>query len=287
MKWGFLQIALRPSFAIIALVLAALAIFLFRPVLALVDATSSDDEISTSTTDITATSSDDITSASATTATSPPHSTSTSSDIIATSSVDIVSGSTTAVDSLPQSTSSPPESSAQSLTEVRIIGNKYVDYFTDGTTLTSFPGDSNMDSHLDQPNAPPPAREGLTWDHTATQFLYDTPSGDLDPGDYAQMPSGGYIAHYPTTVYTDATSTVTQPDHITTSPSIPTWDHLTPTVGNDGTAPLSHDTVTQPSTADSSSATDTVNESSASSSPRSTSTDSSITTDAASSSTSL
>jgi hypothetical protein len=157
---------------------------------------------------------------------------------------------------------------------VHIVGKKYVDYFTDGTRLTSFPGDSKLDSNLDQPNAPPPAHEGLAWDHTATQFLYDTPSGDLDPGDYAQMPSGGYIAHYPSTVYTDATSTVSQSDRITTSPSVPTWDHLAPSSDNNGTTPVSQDTVPQPSAAAPSSTTDTVN-------------DSSTTSDSASSSTSL
>jgi hypothetical protein len=197
-----INIALTLPFAITGVLFAAIALFVFRPVLALVDASSSPNDISTST-DLTATSSDDITTTS-----------------------------TTTVSSSPQSTSTPSESSAQTLTEVHIIGKKYVDYFSDGTTLTSFPGDPKIVGNLDQPNAQTPSHDGLTWDHTSTQSLYDTASGDLEPGDYAKMPSGTYIAHYPTTVYTDATSTVQQPDRITMSGSIPTWDHLTPSSDN-------------------------------------------------------
>jgi hypothetical protein len=225
---------------------------------------------------------------STTTVTSSSQSASTSSDTIATSSADIATGSKTTVDSSPQSAlTPPPESAAQPLTEVHIIGKKYVDYFTDGTTLTSFPGDSKVDSNLDQPNAPPPAHEGLAWDHTATQFLYDTPSGDLDPGDYAQMPSGGYIAHYPSTVYTDATSSVSQSDRITTSPSVPTWDHLAPGSSNNATTSTPQNT-TPLSPADvPSSTSDTDNSSSANSSPPTNPTESPTTTDTAATSTSL
>jgi hypothetical protein len=187
------DIALALPFVIIGLLFAGLTTFVFRPVLALVEASSSPGDISTS-------------------------------------------ASTTPVTSSLESTSSAPDASAQSLTEVHIIGKKYVDYFTDGTTLTSFLGDPKIDSNLDQPNAPIPAHEGLTWDHTATQFLYDTSSGDLDPGDYAQMSSGSYIARYPATDYSDATSTVSLPDRITISPSIPTWDHLTPTTNDSSNA---------------------------------------------------
>lgn len=67
---------------------------------------------------------------------------------------------------------------------VRIIGAKYVDYFTDGTTITSYPGDSKIDSNFDKSGAPIPAREGLTWLNSTGQYLYDTPSGDLEIGDY-------------------------------------------------------------------------------------------------------
>jgi hypothetical protein len=268
------DIIVKLSFAAVGLIFAVLGIFVFRPVLALVDATSSLSEISTSF----------------------PSEVSTSTDIIATSSADaITSDSTTPAATPPESTSTPwSESSAQTLIEVHIIGKKYVDYFTDGTTLTSLPGNSNMDANLDQPNAPIPTHEGLTWDHTATEFLYDTPSGDLDPGDYAQMPSGNYIAHYPATVYTDATSTVPQPDRITTAPSIPTWDHLTPSSNSNDTTPMpqpsqeeansTNNATPQPSTDESSSTTsEEVSSPASSTSP----TDNSATTDTVASSTSL
>src|SRR5262249_52829354 len=38
-------------------------------------------------------------------------------------------------------------------TEVHIIGTKYVDYFTDGSTTIAVPGDANIDGNLDKPNA--------------------------------------------------------------------------------------------------------------------------------------
>jgi hypothetical protein len=42
---------------------------------------------------------------------------------------------------------------------------------------------------------------------------YDTPSGDLEVGQYALV-GGAYTAHYPATTYTDATSTVEWPDRV-------------------------------------------------------------------------
>jgi hypothetical protein len=68
---------------------------------------------------------------------------------------------------------------------VHIIGTKYTDYFTDGTTETSYPGDPTIDANLGKRDAPIPTHEGLTWVHTVGQNLYDTPSGDLEVGDYA------------------------------------------------------------------------------------------------------
>jgi hypothetical protein len=273
------DVAVMTSFAIIGLFSAALAIFLFRPVLALVDASSSATDVSTS---------------SAITATSSPTDVLTSPEITGTSSPDSTVASTTTTASpqsaIPQPPSpppQPPESSPQSLTEVHITGKKYIDYFTDGKSVTIVPGDPKVDANLDQPDAQIPTHDGLTWDHTSTQFLYDTSSGDLEVGDYAQMPSGGYIAHYPATVYTDATSSVPQPDRITTSPSIPTWDHLAPSSNNNGATSMPQNTAPQPSAGESSSTTDAVNDSPASSSPPASPTDSSITVDTASSSTSL
>jgi hypothetical protein len=79
------------------------------------------------------------------------------------------------------------------LKEVHITGTKYVDYFTDGTTVTSYPGDPQIDDHLAEPNAPIPTQKGLTWVHTSGFPLYDTLSGDLEAGDYALQMNGEYI----------------------------------------------------------------------------------------------
>jgi hypothetical protein len=99
----------------------------------------------------------------------------------------------------------PTESPPQGLTEVHVIGTKYVDCFTDGTAITSYPGDPAIDANFDKPNAPIPTHEGLTWDHTDGANLYDTPSGDLDVGDYALQPNGTYITNAPP--FVSATST--------------------------------------------------------------------------------
>src|SRR6266404_1700037 len=51
------------------------------------------------------------------------------------------------------STSTPAiEPPPQGLTLVHIVGTKYTDYFTNGKTVTSYPGDPNIDSHFDVPN---------------------------------------------------------------------------------------------------------------------------------------
>jgi hypothetical protein len=81
------------------------------------------------------------------------------------------------------------------MTEVHIIGIKYTDYFTDGTTTTSYPGDPDIDSHFSEANAAIPVHEGLTWVHTAGHYLYDTPSGDLEPGDYAYQVDGSIVSN--------------------------------------------------------------------------------------------
>ena len=88
----------------------------------------------------------------------------------------------------------PVEPAPEGLTKVTIIGTKYVDYFTDGTSEFSFPGDPAIDAHLGEKDATIPTHEGLTWVHTSGQHLYDTASGDLEEGQYALQSNGTYIA---------------------------------------------------------------------------------------------
>jgi hypothetical protein len=49
---------------------------------------------------------------------------------------------------------------------------------------------------------------------------YDTPSGDLEVGDYAQEADGSYISNVP--AYADATSSAPIAAHIATSKTDPT-----------------------------------------------------------------
>jgi hypothetical protein len=106
----------------------------------------------------------------------------------------------------PQGTTVIHETPPAGLTEVHIIGTKYVDYFTDGTTTISFPGDPNIDAHLSEPNAPIPTHDGLTWVHTTGQPLYDTPSGDLEVGDYAYDANGTLVVNQPPIVSSTSTA---------------------------------------------------------------------------------
>jgi hypothetical protein len=93
-------------------------------------------------------------------------------------------------------------------TEVHIIGTKYVDYFADGSTTIAVPGDPKISANLDKPNTPIPTHAGMTWVHTIGQNLYDTPSGDLEVGDYAVQADGSYIQHAPP--FVSSTSTPVQ-----------------------------------------------------------------------------
>ena len=45
---------------------------------------------------------------------------------------------------------------------------------------------------------------------------YETPSGDLEIGDYAQESDGSYISNVPAYTYTDATSSAPIAAHIAT-----------------------------------------------------------------------
>jgi hypothetical protein len=105
---------------------------------------------------------------------------------------------------------------------VHVVGTKYVDYFTDGAKTYSFPGNPDIDSNLNKPNAPIPTHGNLKWVSTSGMEAYDTSSGDLEVGDYAQEADGSYITNVPAYTYTDATSSVPIAAHIATSKADPT-----------------------------------------------------------------
>jgi hypothetical protein len=129
----------------------------------------------------------------------------------------------------PVQTQAPPQTQAQAqpaskptLKLVHVVGTKYIDYFTDGTKTYSFPGNPDIDSNLNKPNAPIPAHGNLKWVSTSGMDAYNTPSGDLESGDYAQEADGSYISNVPAYIYTDATSSVPIAAHIATSKTDPT-----------------------------------------------------------------
>ena len=154
---------------------AAICVSVVRPALALVDASSSPSAADGSSTVSTAASNAIVIDS-------------------ASSSDEAIATSTEASASAEQAPTTPAAAPPPiGLTEVHIIGTKYIDYFTDGTTVTAYPGDPAIDSHFSEPNAPIPTHEGLTWVHTTGGYLYDTPSGDLDVGDYAVQSNGSYI----------------------------------------------------------------------------------------------
>ncbi len=170
--------------------------------------------LSATTTDATSTVSDTTTaSTSSTSASSTPPAT----DATSTS------------DATPAQTQAPAQSQAQAqprsskptLKLVHVVGTKYIDYFTDGSKTYSFPGNPDIDSNLNKPNAPIPSHGNLKWVSTSGMEAYDTPSGDLESGDYAQEAEGSYISNIPAYTYTDATSSVPIAAHIATSKTDP------------------------------------------------------------------
>ena len=128
----------------------------------------------------------------------------------------------------PAQTQTPDQSQAQSQSPskptfkfVHVVGTKYIDYFTDGTKTYSFPGNPDIDSNLNKPNAPIPSHGNLKWVSTSGMEAYDTPSGDLESGDYAQESDGSFISNVPAYTYIDATSSVPIAAHISTSKTDP------------------------------------------------------------------
>jgi hypothetical protein len=129
-----------------------------------------------------------------------------------------------------------PASEPVALTVAHIIGTKYIDYCTDGTKVTAYPGDPEVDANLNKPDATTPkCPDGMTWDHTAGMDKYDTPTGDIDVGTYAQQADGSFVIHYAASVYKDATSTSSWPDRIISSKTSPVAPQTTPTL-SDGSA---------------------------------------------------
>jgi hypothetical protein len=128
----------------------------------------------------------------------------------------------------------------QGLTEVHIIGTKYIDSFTDGTTVTAYPGDPAIDSHFSEPNAPIPTHAGLTWVHTTGQYLYNTPSGDLDVGDYAVQSDGSYIENAPFVSSTSTPAVSSPTDSTSAAPAV--------FGASTSTAPAGSNTFTPPGT---------------------------------------
>src|SRR5262249_43583334 len=129
----------------------------------------------------------------------------------------------------------------------------YIDYFTDGTTVTSYPGDPAIDSHLSEANAPIPTHEGLTWVHTTGQNLYDTTSGDLEVGQYAVQPNGSYIQNaspFVSSTSTPATdAALTSPEMIggsTSSEPAPASTADTSSSTSDSVQPASNDSSSSP-----------------------------------------
>src|SRR5271157_5190250 len=121
-----------------------------------------------------------------------------------------------------QSQADAQPSSKPTLKLVHVVGTKYIDYFTDGTKTYTFPGNPDIDSNLNKPNAPIPSHAGLRWVSTSGMDAYDTPSGDLELGDYAQEADNSYISNIPAYTYTDATSSAPIAAHISTSKTDPT-----------------------------------------------------------------
>jgi hypothetical protein len=197
---------------ILAVGLLIAGFLIVRPVLAQVETTSS-----TSTPDVASLLSASTTDASTnapTVESSSPDATTTAPALGELGAVASTSpAATTTAPSVSTPASEPP---LLGFKEVHVIGTKYTDYFSDGTSVTSYPGDPEVDGNLNKRDAPIPTHAGLSWVHTSSTYLYDTPSGDLDIGDYAVQPDGSYIESAPP--FVSSTSTPAQ-SQATNTPS--------------------------------------------------------------------
>ena len=221
------------GFSVLVVSAIAAGFLIVRPVLAQVAATSTDSVASSTavaTTVPSATSTADSIVASSTPPTSAPADSSATSTTPTPTSSDTAPGAqgkahangASAAGNKPSTDAPPP-----GLTLVHIIGPKYIDYFTDGTTTIAVPGDPNIDGNLDKPNAPIPTHAGMTWVHTTGGHLYDTPSGDLERGDYAAEGNGSYVQNAPPFVSSTSTPAQTGASQ-TSSPATTTTSSTTP-----------------------------------------------------------
>lgn len=129
---------------------------------------------------------------------------------------------TSTLPDLPAPASQPLVVTEAPLKLARAIGTKYIDYCTDGTKTVEIAGDPEMAANLNKPDAPTPkCPDGMTWDHTSGMDAYDTPSGDIEIGSYAQLADGSYIVRYPAKTYTDSTSTASWPERIVVTKTAP------------------------------------------------------------------
>ncbi len=102
--------------------------------------------LTATTTDATATTSD------TTTASTSPASASTTAETDA-SSTSVTSPAQTETPDQGQVQSQPTSGAKPTLKLVHVVGTKYIDYFTDGAKTYSFPGNPDIDSNLNKPNA--------------------------------------------------------------------------------------------------------------------------------------
>jgi hypothetical protein len=233
-------VAVGGTIGLVVLVAGLASVFEIRLASAQVDATSSTSATADATTTPpivdTSTTTPIENSASTTPASEAP---STGSDATTTSK----GSHTEAASNLHMTWAAPIEPAPTGLKEVHIIGMKYTDYFADGSTTTAMPGDPTIDSNFDKPDAPIPTHEGMTWVHTTGGWLYDTPSGDLELGDYALQPGGTYIQNAPPFVSSTSTPAQIAPS----TPDTTVADASTSSAASPATSDASTSTVIAPS----------------------------------------
>jgi hypothetical protein len=230
MKSGINQ---RVGFAL-AVGLSLTGLLVIKPVLA---------QVASSTPDATTTTSNIYSTGSSTSTTDVTSASSTTSFFSGLADT-VASSSATSTEPSEPAPVTPSEPAPQGLSLVHIIGTKYTDYFTDGTTETSYPGDPTIDANLGKRDAPIPTHEGLTWVHTTGQNLYDTPSGDLEVGDYALQTNGDYVENAPP--FVSSTSTPESMQTQTTRTQTPTRTASSTASSSQDTATTSIDTSINP-----------------------------------------